>query len=195
MLFAFCLLRVLWYLLSVQALPTWEGLNPRSDFMNTLVPSATFIEVLGPEGVIKTQSHLSSHIPGEPGNLTALPTLQLRAPPLFAVSQNQLWQYRNESTIYPVAVKNTTLVDGVPPLQLVVGKQRTGTISGGTWKWRGTMLNYELSESARNGGVFYFCPLEDNTTGIFMFLSPAPTPAGCHIVTLHSFAERIQNAG
>jgi hypothetical protein len=43
MLFAFCLLRVLWYLLSVQALPTWEGLNPRSDFMNTLVPSATFM--------------------------------------------------------------------------------------------------------------------------------------------------------
>ncbi|KAJ6539332.1 hypothetical protein B0H19DRAFT_1269659 [Mycena capillaripes] len=192
MLFVLCLIHALWCSM-VKALPTWEGLNPRSDFMSALVPSATFIQVLGSRGAEGVTSHLSSHVPGEPGNLTAIPTVQLRAPPLFAVSKNQLWQYRNESTIYPVAVKNTTLVDGVPPLQLVVGKQRTDVVSGGTWQWRGSQLRYELG-SVGNAGVFYLCALEDNTSGIFMFLSPAPTPAGCHIITLHSFAERIKNA-
>ncbi|KAJ6515909.1 hypothetical protein C8R45DRAFT_1141061 [Mycena sanguinolenta] len=167
---AFYLLR-LWCLLSVRALPTWEGLTPRTDFIDSLVPSNTFIEVLGPSDVMKTQSHLTSHIPGEPGNLTALPTLQLRAPSLFSVVENNLWQFKNTTTIYPVVVKNTTLVDGVPPLQLVLGKQKSGAVSGGTWLWRGTMLQYRLGLGG-NGGVFYNCSLQDGTTGIFMFLEP-----------------------
>ncbi|KAJ7498929.1 hypothetical protein FB451DRAFT_16768 [Mycena latifolia] len=190
MLLALCLLCCS---ITALALPTWEGLNPRSDFMTSLVPSATYIEVLGPQAVIISRSHLSSHVPGEPGNLTALPTAQLRGPPLFSVSRNQLWQYRNESTIYPVTIVNTTLVDGVPPLQMVLGKQRTGTVSGGTWEWRGTMLRYTLGSSG-NSGIFYACPAA-GVTGIFMFLEPSPTPSGCHIVTLHSFSDRIQNAG
>ncbi|KAJ7276381.1 hypothetical protein B0H12DRAFT_1227528 [Mycena haematopus] len=166
---AFCLLYAC--LLSVQALPTWEGLNPRNDFMNSLMPSNTFIEVLGPPDVIKTPSHLTSHIPGEPGNLTALPTVQLWAPPLFSIFQDQLWQYRNWTTIYPVVVKNTTLVEGVPPLQLVLGKQSSGSVSGGVFSISGTMLQYRLGSSG-NGGVFYACSLQDSTTGIFMFLEP-----------------------
>ncbi|KAJ6599073.1 hypothetical protein DFH09DRAFT_1021844 [Mycena vulgaris] len=196
MLFTLCasVLRVLFCCSTVLALPTWEGLNPRSDFMSSLVPSATYIQVLGPEAVIKTQSHLSSHVPGEPGNLTALPTAQLRSPPLFSLNQNQLWQYRNESTIYPVTVVNTTLVEGVPPLQMVLGKQRSGAVTGGSWEWRGTMLRYTLGFSGNTGGIFYACPTAGGT-GIFMFLEPSPTPAGCHIVTLHSFSDRIQNAG
>ncbi|KAJ7682816.1 hypothetical protein DFH06DRAFT_306017 [Mycena polygramma] len=163
---------VLQWCSGVRALPTWEGLNAHSSFTSSLVPSVTFIEILGPPGVITSQTHLSSHTPGEPGNLTAVPTVQLRAPPLFSVSQDQLWQYRNESTIYPVAVKNTTLVEGVPPLQLVLGKQPGGTVvAGGTWRWRGSMLRYELGV-AGNSGVFYLCPLKDSTAGIFMFLEP-----------------------
>ncbi|KAJ7904501.1 hypothetical protein B0H14DRAFT_2491202, partial [Mycena olivaceomarginata] len=175
--FALCLFGVLWCFTSlVQALPTWEGLNPRNDFMSAIVPSATFIQVLGPMDVIKTQSHLTSNIPGEPGNLTALPTVELRAPPLFSLHKNQLWQYRNWTTIYPVVVKNTTLVDGVPLFQLTLGKQHTGVVSGGTWTWRGTMLQYNLGSSG-NSGIYYTCPLGD-TTGIFMFLEPSPPPAG-----------------
>ncbi|KAJ7433838.1 hypothetical protein B0H11DRAFT_2120565 [Mycena galericulata] len=181
------------FLLTVFALPTWNGLNSRGDFMESLVPFATYIEVLGPEAVIRSPSHLSSHIPGEPGNLMALPDAKLPSPPLFSLSQDQLWQYRNESTIYPVSVINTTLVDSVPPFRMVLGKQSTGAVTGGTWLWRGTMLQFQLGSSG-NQGIFYACPTED-TTGIFMFLTPSPTPPGCHIVTLHSFSERIQNAG
>lgn len=125
---------------------------------------------MGPRGAVGATQHLSSHVPGEPGNLTAIPTVQLRAPPLFAISKNQLWQYKNDSTIYPVAVKNTTLVDGVPPFQLVVGKQRTDVIPGGTWEWRGSQLRYTLG-SAGNAGMFYLCSLGDGASGIFMFLS------------------------
>ncbi|KAJ7180079.1 hypothetical protein C8R43DRAFT_1117422 [Mycena crocata] len=159
-------------IIAVAALPTWEGLNPRADFISSLVPAATHIEVLGPAAVIRTRSSLSSHVPGEPGNLTALPTAQLRGPALFSVSQNQLWQYRNESTIYPVTVINTTLADGVPPLQMVLGKQKSGTVPGGTWEWRGTMLRYELGASG-NGGIFYACRTpQSNNFGIFMFLTP-----------------------
>jgi len=188
-----CLLRLLFYSATVLALPTWDGLNPRSDFTSSLVPSVTYIRVLGPPAVIKSQSHLCSNVPGEPGNLTALPTAQIGRPPLFAVNQNQLWQYLNESTIYPVSVINTTLVDGVPPLQIVLGKQRTGAVAGGTWEWKGTMLRYTLGSSG-NSGLFYACSTE-SATGIFMFLKPAPPPEGCHIVTLHSFADRVQQAG
>ncbi|KAJ7095378.1 hypothetical protein B0H15DRAFT_829310 [Mycena belliarum] len=166
MLFALAVLRILAGAALVLALPTWEGLNSRSDFMATLVPSTTYIEVLGPPAVITTQSHLSSDVPGEPGNLTALPTAQLRGPPLFSVKQNQLWQYRNETTVYPVTILNTTLVDGVPPLQMVLGKQRSGTVTGGAWEWRGTMLRYTLGASG-NGGIFYTC---EGVAGIFMFL-------------------------
>ena len=110
---------------------------------------------------------------GEPGNLTFLPTAQLpsRSPSLFAVSRNQLFQYRNESTVYPVAVENTTLVDGVPPLQLVLGKYNNGLVSGGNWHWKGTMLRYELGSNG-NQGIFYTCPTEGGSSGIFMSLSP-----------------------
>ncbi|KAJ7179142.1 hypothetical protein C8R46DRAFT_1211744 [Mycena filopes] len=194
--FVLCFLCALWCSVSVLALPTWEGLNPRSDFMSSLVPTNTHIQVLG--GHLKFQHHLTSHIPGEPGNLTALP-MQPRgrgSPPLFSLAQNQLWQYKNESTIYPVLVRNSTHIPGVPPLQMVLGKQPAGTIvRGGTWQWRATMLRYELGTSG-NSGVFYSCSLDDGTAGIFFFLSPSPTPANCNIVTLHSFVEaRNGNAG
>ncbi|KAJ7228641.1 hypothetical protein GGX14DRAFT_509269 [Mycena pura] len=176
------------------ALPTWEGLNSRGDFMSSIVPARTYIQVMGPPAIVKDINHLSSITPGEPGNLTFLPTAQLpsRSPSLFAVSRNQLFQYRNESTVYPVAVKNTTLVDGVPPLQLVLGKYNNGLVSGGNWHWKGTMLRYELGSNG-NQGIFYTCPTEGGSSGIFMSLSPGPTPEGCHIITLHSFTAEHAN--
>ncbi|KAJ6485006.1 hypothetical protein C8R47DRAFT_980592 [Mycena vitilis] len=194
MLFAVLACLALQWCSGVRALPTWEGLNAHSSFTTSLVPSVTFMPPELPIANTKKKTDASLR-PGEPGNLTAVPAVQRRAPPLFSVSQDQLWQYRNESTIYPVAVKNTTLIEGVPPLQLVVGKQPAATVvAGGSWRWRGSMLRYDLGV-AGNSGVFYLCPLKDSTTGIFMFLEPSPTPAGCHIVTLHSFSARIQNAG
>ncbi|KAF7352801.1 hypothetical protein MVEN_01246900 [Mycena venus] len=156
------LLHILWCLMSVQALPTWEGLNSRSDFMSSLVPSATFIEVLGPQHIMTTKSHLTSHIPGEPGNLTALPAVQLRAPSLFFC-------------IYGP----TTLAISVRGSSLAGHGRGEEPCSSTSW------------EPVEMGGLFYTCSLEDNTSGIFMSLEQGPTPAGCHIITLHSFSERI----
>jgi len=188
MLFVLCVLRILWCAVSILAHPTWQGLDSRGDFMTSLVPANTPIEVIG----TNMRGHLSSHRPGEPGNLTALP-IQRRgfsAPSLFSLAQNQLWHFRNETTIYPVSVLNSTHLEGVPPLQLVLGKQPAGTVvRGGIWHWRATMLRYELGTSSNNG-VFYSCPLGDNNSGIFMFLKPSATPAGCDIITLHSFSGR-----
>ncbi|KAJ6613451.1 hypothetical protein B0H10DRAFT_1881293 [Mycena sp. CBHHK59/15] len=193
MLFALCLALLSCTQVAVFALPTWEGLNSRTS-MTSLVPSASYIEVLGPDWVIKSQSHLSSHVLGEPGNLTAVPIAQLRNPPLFSLGLDQLWQYRNETTIYPVNILNTTLTPDVPPLQLALGGKRSGLVTGGKWLWRGTMLHYNLGPND-NGGIFYACPTEGGALGLFMFLQPSPTPPGCNIVTLHSFSRRNRNAG
>ncbi|KAJ7068268.1 hypothetical protein C8F01DRAFT_1364647 [Mycena amicta] len=180
------LFQLLLSLATVAALPTWDGLNNRPDFMSILVPTITNIQVIGT--MVNSPSHLCSHIPGEPGNLTFLPSA-VQSPSLFSISQNQLWQYKNESTVYPVAVLNTTLNDAAF-LQLVLGKQsRTSSVvSGGTWKWRGSMLQYWLGSST-NGGVFYSCPTGGQTVGLFTSVTPGPTPEGCQLVTMHSFSD------
>ncbi|KAF7301669.1 hypothetical protein MIND_00732400 [Mycena indigotica] len=176
---------------TVAALPTWEGLNNRADFMSELVPTTTHIQVFG--GDINSPNHLCSHTPGEPGNVTFEPTYK-QTPALFSISQQQLWQYKNASTIYPVAVVNTTLfgTDDGPFLQLVLGKQpRTSSVvSGGSWKWRGTMLNYWYGPKS-NGGVYFSCPTGGSRNGLFTRLGLGPTPEGCQLVTLHSFSTKI----
>ncbi|KAJ7283657.1 hypothetical protein C8J57DRAFT_1498684 [Mycena rebaudengoi] len=166
--FSFCLAVVsLALFTAVGAFPTWQGLNYAAS-INSLVSGASYIEAIGPFGAFKSLSHLSSHIPGEPGNLTVLSYAELReGPPLFSLSQNQFWQYKNETTIYPVNVINTTMIAGVPPLQIVIGGKRAGMVTGGKWRWQGTMLHYDIG-SRRASQVFYKCE-----TGIFMFLEPS----------------------
>lgn len=90
-------------------------------------------------------------------------------PPLFFINQSQLWQFYNDSAIYPVNVMNTTGV-AQAPLQLVLGARRAG-MTGGSWRWWGTMLRYDLGKGSNNG-LFYTCPTEGGASGVFMFLEP-----------------------
>ncbi|KAJ7638807.1 hypothetical protein FB45DRAFT_1055041 [Roridomyces roridus] len=168
----------------VLALPTWDGLHSRMDFVDSLVPLATQIVVKGPDEVVKGLCHLSSPTPGETGNLTILPDARSSRPPFFSLNREDslLWQYTNATTIFPVVVKNTSLVDGVPPFQIVLGKQQsksTDVVSRGIWSWRGTMLRFRLGdEGPENQGLYYACPTgEGDSIGLFMFLTPSLTNA------------------
>lgn len=218
----FLLTFFLGYVLLVVAIPTWEGLNGRSS-IGSLVPGAAYIEAMGPaRGHDYQTRHLSVQILGafprllfrsvtnhillinlgQPGNLTLTPNT--RAPPLFYINRNQLWQYNNETAIYYVNVMNTTKTSHFP-LQLVLGKRKTGFISG-IWQWRGTMLYYDQGQKGLTG-LYYNCP-----AGLFMYLQPyvahtyvdlwniissslsrGATPAGCELVTLHSFSRNYMD--
>ncbi|KAF9462642.1 hypothetical protein BDZ94DRAFT_1194273 [Collybia nuda] len=180
------------YILSAIAVPTWEGLNGRNS-IGSLVPGAAYIEAIGPTREHDYQTrHLSVQIPGQPGNLTLAPNT--RAPPLFYIHRNQLWQYNNETAIYYVNVVNTTETSHFP-LQLVLGRKKVG-ITNGFWQWRGTMLYYDQGQKGITG-IYYNCPLEDGSAGVFMYLQPGPTPLSCEQVTLHSFSRsyRHRNGG
>ena len=89
-------------------------------------------------------------------------------PPLFYIHGSQLYNYHNASTIYPVQVVNGTRAEGMP-LQVVVGSPRGDVVRGGTWRWQGTQLFYELG-TANNGGVYYGCQNTDGLMGLFLFL-------------------------
>ncbi|KAF9009072.1 hypothetical protein BDQ17DRAFT_1349476 [Cyathus striatus] len=166
------------------AIPTWEGINVRGS-IGSLVPGTSYIEALGPaRGNEKSQlRHLSLPVPGNPGNLTVMPNY--RAPGLFYVGQNQLWNFVNETAIFPVNAINVTSTSEFP-LQLIVGTKQAG-ISTGSWRWRGTMLYYDQG-SRGNQGLFYTCTTDSGLPGVFMFLQPSPTPPGCDTLTLHSFS-------
>ncbi|TFK43537.1 hypothetical protein BDQ12DRAFT_731546 [Crucibulum laeve] len=186
--FAFAIGLLCLSIASVAAIPTWEGLNGRGS-MGSLVPGASYIEALGPvrDNEVQTK-HLTVHVPGSLGNLTVAPNS--REPPLFYIYQNQLWQFTNETTIYPVNVVNVTGTSDFP-LQLVLGTKREG-VSTGSWRWRGAMLYYDQGTKG-NQGLFYSCITESELPGVFMFLKPSPTPPGCEPLTLHSFGREYLN--
>ena len=90
------------------------------------------------------------------------------SPPLFYIHNNQLWNFHNASTIYPVNVVNATQSSQLP-LQIVVGKAKGDVVKGGSWRWQGTMLFYEYG-SAHNSGVYYSCQDTNGFMGLFLFL-------------------------
>ncbi|KAH7929441.1 hypothetical protein BV22DRAFT_1080897 [Leucogyrophana mollusca] len=171
----------------VLGIPTWENLNTRQA-LGTLVPGASFLEALGP--VRRAQhaddpKYLSVNAPrGSPGRAVVK---QDTSPPMFYINHDQLWQYQNETYIFPVNVVNSTLTADAP-LQVTVGEKQGG-LSGGRWRWRGTMLYYDLGKKT-NQGLFYTCQDKSGAHGVFMFLDPSPTPKGCEIITIHSFVRR-----
>jgi len=181
--FSILLLYCTFYIALVVTIPTWQGLNGRYP-IGSLVPGVTYIEALGPvrDSGIQTK-YLSVQMPGQSGNLTIAPNI--RAPPLFYINRNQLWQYNNETAIYHVNLVNVTKT-GDFPLQLILGKKKTG-VNDGIWRWQGTMLYYDLG-SKGNMGLYYNCQLQDGSTGIFMFLQPSRTPPECETLTLHTFS-------
>ncbi|GLB33803.1 hypothetical protein LshimejAT787_0106870 [Lyophyllum shimeji] len=178
---------LLWFTISVAAVPAWEAARGQTS-IGSLVPGASYIEAIGASREKYRTTHLSALIPGQPGNLTVLHNA--RAPSLFYINRGQLWQFHNESAIYPVNVVNSTSITGFP-LQLVTGKKQAG-IRSGTWRWQGTVLNYDQG-SRGNTGLFYSCTLEDGTSGVFMFLQPSPTPLQCERMTMHSWLRTYIN--
>ena len=101
---------------------------------------------------------------GSPGSAVIKEDLP---PPLFFISHDQLWQYHNDSYIFPVNVLNSTLT-AQAPLQLNVGNRREG-LSGGSWWWRGTMLYYNHGDKT-NRGLFYACQDKAGHRGVYMVL-------------------------
>ncbi|KIJ70570.1 hypothetical protein HYDPIDRAFT_172360 [Hydnomerulius pinastri MD-312] len=188
----FMLLRLFTLLLSVLnvavSIPTWENLNNR-DAIGSLVPGAGFLEALGPVRRVNPDSHrpnyLSVNAPrGSPGQAIIK---QDSSPPMFFINHDTLWQYHNETYIYPVNVVNSTLTADAP-LQLIVSEKQGG-LTGGHWRWRGTMLYFDLGKKT-NQGLYYTCQDKTGKFGVFMFLDPSPTPKGCEIITIHSFNRR-----
>lgn len=113
-----------------------------------------------------SRSHLNCTI-GSTGNATVR---RSRTPALFYIHNNQLWNYYNASTIYPVHVVNSTLSSQLP-LQIVVGDPgRQKVVKGGSWRWQGTMLFYEHG-SAHNSGVYYSCQDTNGLMGLFTYLT------------------------
>ncbi|KAF8076379.1 hypothetical protein FPV67DRAFT_414750 [Lyophyllum atratum] len=178
----------LWFAISVTAIPAWEGARGQTS-ISSLVSGTSYIEAVGSSRDCESYrtTHLSLLHPGQPGNLTVAPNT--RVPSLFYIHRNQLWQFHNETSIYPVNVLNSTMTGF--PLQLIVGKKSAG-IRSGSWRWHGTMLYYDQG-SAGNGGLYYSCTMEDGSNGVFMFLQPSPTPPACERMTMHSWSRSYMN--
>ena len=91
---------------------------------------------------------------GHPGNITLVPGTD--QPGLFYIYRHQLYNYVNETFIYPVATVNASTTSPDEPLQLVAGEP-SDAVTGGRWRWAGTRLMYDLGERT-NRGLFYSCP-------------------------------------
>ncbi|KAF8655307.1 hypothetical protein AX16_003204 [Volvariella volvacea WC 439] len=141
---------VLSLLAVVGAVPAWEA--GRST-ISSLVPGAGYLEALaaarGTEGITRhvTVTDLSS-----PGNVTVM--VHTKRPATFFVNHNQLWQFYNETAIYRVNLINATHIEN-HPLQLVTSKKAEG-VTGGVWRWSGTMLYYDHGRRG-NQGLYYHC--------------------------------------
>ncbi|KAJ7591059.1 hypothetical protein C8J56DRAFT_1047287 [Mycena floridula] len=171
------------------AIPTWEGVARAP--VGSLA-GISYIEALHHQrsSEVFTPKHLNVPVPGSPGNLTI--SSNSKAPPLFYIYQNRLWQMVNETSIFHVSVVNTTTpFPGTTdiPMQLVLDTKRSGIT--GSWSWRGTMLLFDRTGMTSSPGPFYTCTGPTGETGVFLFLKPSPTPAECRITTLHSFTRNI----
>lgn len=89
---------------------------------------------------------------------------------MFYINQEQLWLLVNETAVYPVNVHNTT---GVHPLhmQLILGTKREG-ITSGSWRWKNTMLYYDLPSGKSNDGLYYRCLTDSGAFNVFMTFIP-----------------------
>ncbi|TFK75915.1 hypothetical protein BDN72DRAFT_874163 [Pluteus cervinus] len=187
-LFVIALLNLL-NIVTVNGIPAWEG---GRGTINSLVSGAGYIEALRAPRESDTK-HLAIHERGATGSLSL--SVNHKAPPLFYVNQGQLWQPVNETTIYRVNVVNTTHTaypNANFPLKLVLGKKPEG-VTGGVWRWSGTMLYYDNGPQT-NGGLYYHCENFGNgLNGIYFFLKPSETPPGCYYFTMHSWVREYIN--
>ncbi|TEB30263.1 hypothetical protein FA13DRAFT_1734102 [Coprinellus micaceus] len=178
----------------------WD-VGSRSSISSTSGGIITHIEAMGPRHMneIGHTRHLMGLPRGVPGNVTM--KVNARVPDTFFVRKGQLYQYVNDTTIYPVNVHNVTM-PRVPPLQLRAERKPDG-LRGGTWRFAGSMLYYDfpgrdddyvLKENNaeylkyfRSQGLFYYCDFYETTSGVFMFYYLQDAGVDCHPFTLHSF--------
>ncbi|EIW76107.1 hypothetical protein CONPUDRAFT_76523 [Coniophora puteana RWD-64-598 SS2] len=173
------------YFSIVAGIPTWENSISRSVFESPFVPGASILEVLGPMRRTRQADDPKYLGVGAPHGYTGRAVVQKEPlPPLFFINQNQLWQYNNESYIYPVNVVNSTLTADAP-LQLTIDDKQKGI--NGRWRWAGSSLQYDYSDKT-NRGVYYTCQDKSGLKGVYMFLDmPKVQPHGCEVVTIHGF--------
>ncbi|EKM59164.1 uncharacterized protein PHACADRAFT_191481 [Phanerochaete carnosa HHB-10118-sp] len=156
------------WVMTVLAIPSFEGVTSWTD-IGSLVPGMTTLEAIGPSSWDDSGKNPFYFTIDAPHGLTGNATVKKdSAPPLFYIHNNQLWNFHNASTIYPVNTVNATKSSQLP-LQVVVGKPGSDVVKGGSWRWQGTMLLYEYG-STNNSGVYYSCQDTNGLMGLFLFL-------------------------
>lgn len=166
----------------ISAIPTWEGMNGRSS-IGSLIPGVSSIEAKGPVATGKQPKYLTVHSPGMSrlwiaffllcsfyslggaSNVTVGPPSKV-PPPQFYINQEQLFLLVNETAVYPVNVQNSTATHHLP-MQLVLGSKKEG-ITSGSWRWKNTMLYYDLPSGKSNDGVYYRCMTASGAYNVFM---------------------------
>ncbi|KAJ3736382.1 hypothetical protein DFJ43DRAFT_1051863 [Lentinula guzmanii] len=171
----------------VSAVPTFDGQYS----IGALIPGLSSLQALR-EGHSRKSAprHLNVRPPNVVGNLTI--TTGAAGVPLFYIHRSRLWRYINETSIHAVNIVNGT--EEAPgtnqiPLQMML-EEKPGGIDGGVWKWKGTMLIYQLGKF-NNSGVYYDCMLSKGGHGLLTFLEGVPTPRGCSLLTLHGFEHDV----
>ncbi|TFK28747.1 hypothetical protein FA15DRAFT_574575, partial [Coprinopsis marcescibilis] len=102
------------------------------------------------------------------GNLTLLPNYRL--PPLYYLKKDRIWQYVNDTTVFPLNVLNVTASAAEnrhPPFQLTLGRKIEG-VEGGLWRWSGSMLYYDFPGKTETQGLFFMCE-NNRINGVFMY--------------------------
>ncbi|KAJ3760087.1 hypothetical protein FB446DRAFT_791325 [Lentinula raphanica] len=150
----------------VPAVPTFSGQYS----IGSLIPGLSSLQALREGHSRKSAArHLNVRPPNTVGNLTI--TTGAGGIPLFYIHRGRLWRYINETSIHAVNIINGT--EEAPgtnqiPLQLML-EEKPGGIDTGVWKWKGTMLIYQLGR-ANNSGVYYDCMLPKGGHGLLTFL-------------------------
>jgi hypothetical protein len=184
--FPFAVLVLLWSLRIISAIPTWEPIyNYNQETLGTLHNGGAKIEAQAPNSFYG-QKHLALDIPGKPSNVTI--KTHHGHPPVFYVYQRQLWLMKNETTVWPVNVYNTTGIFPLP-MQLRVAEKQEGI--AGRWWWEGQTLNFDANgRSSVESRLFYVCFTNQNDWNVFLNNKSEPTPEGCEITSLHTFTTK-----
>ncbi|KAL1747470.1 hypothetical protein HDZ31DRAFT_31968 [Schizophyllum fasciatum] len=162
----------------VQAVPFWEpGVRQTSDTSITGQLSYLIANVPRYQPQAAHSKHLTTFQPGHPGNITLVPGTE--QPGLFHLYRHQLYNYVNDTFIYPVAAVNVSATSPDEPLQLVAG-EHGGAVLGGRWRWAGTRLMYDLGVRT-NRGLYYACP----DGGVYLNMQEAKPPQDCSVFSLH----------
>ncbi|KAL1678128.1 hypothetical protein EV122DRAFT_212714 [Schizophyllum commune] len=172
------LLLLFYALLPVQSIPFWEpGVRQSTD--SSLAGQLSYLIANVPryQPQLAHSKHLTTIQPGHPGNITLVPGTD--QPGLFYIYRHQLYNYVNETFIYPVATVNASTTSPDEPLQLVAGEP-SNAVSGGRWRWAGTRLMYDLGERT-NRGLYYSCP----DGSVYMNMQEAKPPRDCSVFSLH----------